>query len=69
LLWSRSRSVELHHVRQARFYEPKVKTENARSHAVEVVFRGGSFVVPADSKAEVQWLIAEINDFVSGLAA
>jgi hypothetical protein len=64
LVWSRSRSVEFEQVQRAQSYDPQVKTEGERPHAVEVVYFGGSFVLPADSKAEEQWLITEINDFL-----
>jgi hypothetical protein len=69
VVWSRSRWVDIDQVQHARSYDPGVKAERARLHAVEVVYQRGSFVLPADSKAEEQWLIAEINDFVKALAA
>jgi hypothetical protein len=69
LAWSRSRWVEFDQVQHAQPYDPQVKTEGTRPHAVEVVYRVGSFVLPADSEAEERWLIAEINSFVRGIAA
>jgi hypothetical protein len=71
LVWSRSRWVELDRVQHARHYDAPVKGSGHATipHAVEIVYRSGSFVLPADSGEEERWLIAEINDVVKSLAA
>jgi hypothetical protein len=69
LAWSRSRWVGFDRVQHARPHDPQVKAEGARTHGVEVVYRVGSFVLPADSDEEERWLVAEVNDFVRTLAA
>ena len=69
VLWSRSRWIEFDQIQHARHYEPKVKSEGQEAYAVEIVYRAGSFVLPADSEEEEDWLIFEINDFLKSRAA
>jgi hypothetical protein len=66
--WSQSRWIEIDRVQRARHYDPKVKSSARSPHALEIVYRAGSFVLPADSGDEEKWLIGEINDFVKSLA-
>jgi hypothetical protein len=69
LFWSRSRWVDLERIQHARPYVAQVKSQGQVTYAVEIVYRSGSFVLPADSEDEEDWLIGEINDFVKSLAA
>src|SRR5262249_30741548 len=69
LVWSRTRWIDLDRVQHARHYNPQVKQSGQDPHGVEILYRVGSFVLPADSEEEERWLIAEINDFVKSIAA
>lgn len=66
--WSRTRRIATEDVQTARVYTPKVTNEQQPMEwGVEVVYRNGSFVLPADTPPEQQWLIAEINDFLQSV--
>ena len=69
LLWSRGRLIALNQVQHAQPYRPQVTNPEKQQRGVEIVYRGGSFVLPADSDEEERWLITEINDFVKSLAS
>lgn len=69
VVWSRVRSIPFQDVQHARPYVPELRTEGVYPVAVEIVYRNGSFVLPADSDDEQQWLIGEVNGFVASHAA
>jgi hypothetical protein len=68
LFWSRRRWIERDRIQCARPYDPLVKDAKERRHGVEIIHRGGSFVLPAQNEAEERWLAGAINDFVKSLA-
>ena len=69
VVWSRVRAVPFADVQHARPYVPEVRAEGQVPRGVEIVYRGGSFVLPADSDEEERWLTEEVNGFVASQAA
>ncbi|MGC3970276.1 MAG: hypothetical protein QM775_23985 [Pirellulales bacterium] len=69
LLWSWKKWIARTDVQHARHYEAKVRSDHGQyaAHGVEIVYRNGSFTLPADSEEEELWLTGEINDFVKSL--
>jgi hypothetical protein len=65
LIWKRTRNIALDKVQHARHYSPSVHSNNqTETFGAEVVYVNGSFVLPADTEAEEEWLIGEVNDYL-----
>jgi hypothetical protein len=69
LAWHRTRQVGRDQVQCAREYESVIRNENTttRRLAVELVYRGGVYRIPAVNAAEQAWLVAEINSFLQAV--
>lgn len=69
LMWRSKKSIRREEVQRARRQE-KSRFANSRRQnvdwlpGVEIVYRGGTFVLPVDSEAENIWLVKVINDFL-----
>ena len=71
LLWRRRRVRDLSTVQHARESSPMIRSDkqgSTDSYLVEIVYSSGSFVLPCSTRAEQQWLIAEINDYLKSQA-
>ncbi len=71
LLWRRRRARDLASVQHAREYDATARSDNQPASSncgVEIVYTGGSFTLPCSSRAEQQWLLAEINDYLQSHA-
>lgn len=70
LIYRRVRRLSRGQIQCARPCAAVVKPDNSTylPHAVEIVFESGSFKIPCTSKAEEDWLIAEVNEFLKTVA-
>jgi len=67
LLWRRRRVHDLATVQNARQSSQKTSSDEefaTDTYSVEIVYSSGSLVLPCSSRAEQQWLLAEINDYL-----
>lgn len=67
LAWKRTRRVSSQDVQTARIHVPTVRSDQMPTLGVEIVYRGGSFVLPVDTPPEQAWLITEVNEFLASL--
>lgn len=67
-VWSRTRHIELDRVQRARPFKAQVQGDMVQQSGIEIVYEKGSFMLPADSDEERQWLIFEINDFLEAVS-
>lgn len=67
----RTKRLERSQIQAARFHEPKVQSSKdpPPSQSVEIVYEGGSFVVPCQTESEAKWVLHSINSFLQSTAS